>query len=172
MTDLKGGPTHIEQTGKDCVKSIHGGYVVGWKTTVDRNVADCDEDETANVPRFSLSYSSVGFIWQQSNNGGHDSVGNLSGQDGCGCGLGYNNFGEEVEQIVEPAGCNEIVDEVSNSICPYVDVFKTVEGVVGFRVDLAWLVAVLYGKEAIFVLGVLHLILWGLNNISIDRLLI
>ena len=146
MADLKGGPTHIEQTGEYCVKSIHGCYVIGCETTVDRNVADCNKDETTNVPRFSLSYSGVGFIWQQSYNGSHDTIGDLTGQDGCGCGFGYYNFGEEVEQIVEPTSCYEIVDEVSNSICPDVDVFETVEGVVGFRVDLGRLVTVLHGK--------------------------
>ena len=87
----------------------------------------------------------------------------MSGQDGGGCGFSYYNFGEEVEQIVEPAGCYEIVDEVSHSICPNVDVFETVEGVVGFRVDLGRLVTVLHGKEAVFMLAVVHLILWGFD---------
>ena len=43
------------------------------------------------------------------------------------------------------------------------DVFETVEGVVGFRVDLGRLVTVLHGKEAVFMLAVVHLILWGFD---------
>ena len=163
MADLKGGPAHIEQTGKYGVKSIHGCQVIGFETAVDRNIADCYKNEPTNIPRFSLSYPCVGFIWQQSHDGGHDAIGDLAGQDGCGRGVSYYNFGEEVEQIVEPASCDKIVDEVSHSVGPDVDAFESVEGVVGFGIDLGRLVAVLQGKEAVFVLAVLHLILWGLN---------
>ena len=83
-----------------------------------------------------MSYSGVGLVGQQSYYWRHDAIGDLPGQDGGGCGLGDYDFGEEVEQIVEPAGSNEIVDEVANSIGPDMYFLEAIEGVVCVGVDM------------------------------------
>ena len=121
MADLERGPPKVEYSCEYCVKGVHTGYVLGAKATPQRNVAHHDQNQTYNVPWLSLADPCIEFVAQHSHNGGCQSVAYLAREESSRSRFGDDDFIEEVEEVIEPASCHQIVDKVTDTISPDMD---------------------------------------------------
>lgn len=118
MADLQRCPADIEQTWKDGVKGVLRGAGLALEAAEERDEANNDKYQPTDVPRLSLPDFGVGLIGEQSNQRRGNSVADLSGEKRAGGRLRDHYLLEEEEKVVEPACCCEIIDEVSDSIGP------------------------------------------------------
>lgn len=118
MADLKRCPADIEQSWENRVESVFGGGCLALKATEERDEAHDYKHQATNVPRLSLPDFGVGLIAEQSDQRGRDSVADLPCEKRTGGRLGDHYLLEKEEKVVEPACRSQIIDEVTNPICP------------------------------------------------------
>lgn len=71
--------------------------------------------------------SGVILVRNITNNRSGNTITNLSRQKGCIGSRGFDDSFEVVEEEIEPAGCNQVIDEMSHAIGPYLDFVETVK---------------------------------------------
>ena len=140
MADLQRCPADIEQSRKDRIKGVFGGCCLAFEAAEERDEAGDNEDQATDVPRLSLPDFGVGPIAEQSDQRGRDSVGDLPREKGAGGRLSDHNLLEEEEQVVEPACSSQIIDEVTDSICPDMQLAHAIIPILSSVIDLSQLI--------------------------------
>ncbi len=74
-----------------------------------------------------ITPSGVVLVRNISNNGSGDTITNLSGQQSCIGGWGLDDSLKVVEEEVEPAGSDQVIDKMSHTIGPDHDFVETVK---------------------------------------------
>jgi hypothetical protein len=119
MAYLECCPADVEQSGEDCVEGVFRlGRIFVFIATEERDEAGDDQHQSADVPGLSLSDARVRFVRKQPDDGCGYAIADLSCEEGAGCCLRFYDLLEEEEEVVEPAGGHQIVDEVPHSIGP------------------------------------------------------
>lgn len=130
MADLQSCPADIEQPGEYQVESVLTPRSFSLETAEEGDEAGEDQDQPSDVPRLSLAKPGMNAIRQQPHCWSGQSIANLSSQEGPCCCLGHNYLLEEEEEIVEPARCDQIVDEMTHPVGPDVRPAETVVSIV------------------------------------------
>lgn len=130
MADLESRPSDIEQSRENRVECILSGRTLPLEAAEERYEAGEDQYQPSHIPRFSLTKSGMDAIGEKPHSGSSQSIANLPSQQSSSCSLSHHDLLEKEEEIVEPACCNQIIDEMTNSIRPNMRLIEAIISVI------------------------------------------